>query len=83
VQQRFLRELGGIVAAFVAWWAVAVLLGMAMFALWPPGGSYTAGVSLEPQNIPGNILGFVLALYAFRAVTRPNTPTAHGFPGAG
>jgi len=70
MQQRLLREVGGIVAAFIAWWAVAVLLGMVIFALWPPGGSFTAGISLEPQHIPGNALGFVLALYAFRAVTR-------------
>jgi hypothetical protein len=69
--QRVLHELGGIAAAFVAWWAVAVVLGIAMFALWPPTGSHTAGLSLEPQNVPGNALGFVLALYAFRAITRP------------
>ena len=67
---RTLRDLGGIVGAFVAWWAVAVLLGMAMFALWPPVGSHTAGITLAPQNIPGNALGFILALYAFRALTR-------------
>lgn len=73
MQQPFLREIIGIVAAFVAWWAVAVLLGLAMFGLWPSGRSYTAGISLEPQNIPGNAFGFVLALYAFRTVTRPQS----------
>ncbi|HUG67851.1 MAG TPA: hypothetical protein VMM76_08865 [Pirellulaceae bacterium] len=71
-----LREAGGILGAFVAWWATAVLLGMLMFAIWPPGGSYTAGITLEPQNIPGNALGFILALFAFRAMTRPKEPSS-------
>jgi hypothetical protein len=74
--KRVLTEAGGILGAFVAWWATAVLLGMLMFMIWPPGGSYTAGISLEPQNIPGNALGFVLALFAFRAVTRPREPSS-------
>ena len=78
--QRVLHELGGIAAAFVAWWAVAVMLGIAMFALWPPAGSHTAGLSLEPQNVPGNALGFVLALYAFRAITLPKKQSSDAQP---
>ena len=67
--KKFIRDITGILGAFVIWWAAAVLLGMAMFATWPPGKSYTAGIALDLQNIPGNILGFVLALYAFRRIT--------------
>ena len=49
--------------------------------VWPPSfskneileGSFSfmAGVSLGPhwQNIPGNILGFVLSLYTFRLIS--------------
>lgn len=67
--RKFIRDIAGILGAFVIWWAAAVLLGMAMFALWPPGKSYTAGITLEFQNLPGNIAGFILALYAFRRIT--------------
>ena len=71
--QRVMKDIGGILAAFLAYWAAAVLLGMILFAIWPPGGSFTAGLSLEPQNIPGNAIGFILALYAFRKVTESRT----------
>ncbi len=67
--KKILRDIPGILGAFVIWWAAAVLLGMAMFALWPPGKSYTAGITLDFQNVPGNLLGFILALYAFRRIT--------------
>lgn len=71
--KRAMKDVGGVFAAFVAWWSVAVLLGMLFFAIWPPGHSFTAGLSLEPQNVPGNVLGFILALYAFRKVTESRT----------
>ena len=71
--QRFGKEILGILASFLAWWAAAVIIGLLMFAIWPPGDSHAAGISLEPQNIPGNAIGFVLALYAFRLVTRKAT----------
>lgn len=64
-----LRDILGILGAFVIWWAAAVILGMVMFAIWPPGKSYVAGITLDFQNIPGNILGFIFALYAFRQIT--------------
>jgi len=67
--KNLIRDIPGILGAFLIWWAAAVLLGMAMFAIWPPGKSYTAGIALDPQNLPGNILGFILALYAFRRIT--------------
>jgi|JI10StandDraft_1071094.scaffolds.fasta_scaffold2222483_1 hypothetical protein len=67
--KKILRDIPGILGAFVIWWAAAVLLGMAMFALWPTGKSYTAGITLDFQNVPGNLLGFILALYAFRRIT--------------
>lgn len=68
--RRLLQDLVGILGAFVAWWSSVVLIGLLMYAIWPPPpGPFGAGISLEPQNIPGNAFGFVLALYAFRAVT--------------
>jgi hypothetical protein len=75
--KNILKDLGGIAAAMVACWAIMILLGMLMFAIWPPGTSYTAGISLEPQNVPGNLLGFILALYVFRSVTTPRSRAAN------
>jgi hypothetical protein len=41
-----------------------------MYAIFPATGtSFTAGLELESQNVPGNVIGFILALFAFRAVT--------------
>lgn len=68
--KRILLELLGILGAFIAWWALAVIVGLLMYAIFPAtASSFTAGISLEPQNIPGNLIGFIAALYAFRAVT--------------
>ncbi len=77
-----LRHIGSIIAAFLVWWSVAVLIGLALYQVWPlspvlgdssegvQAFSFMAGVSLGRhwQNIPGNVLGFILALYAFRAL---------------
>jgi hypothetical protein len=77
------RHAGGVILATMVWWAVTILVGLALFQIWPPelipvsgeqsGGSFSImlGVSLGQnwQNIPANILGFVSALYAFRALT--------------
>jgi urea transporter len=76
------RHVGGIILAAIVWWAVTILIGLALFQIWPPelipvsgdeGGrsfSIMLGVSLGRnwQNIPANVLGFVSALYAFRAL---------------
>lgn len=75
------RHAMGIILAATTWWAVTILVGLALFQIWPPelipvsngqtGRSFEImlGVSLGGnwQNIPANILGFVSALYAFRA----------------
>lgn len=77
------RHAGGMILAAIVWWAVTILVGLALFQIWPPelipvsgeqsAGSFSImlGVSLGRnwQNIPANILGFVSALYAFRALT--------------
>jgi hypothetical protein len=35
-----------------------------------PGSSRASPTkNLEPQNVSGNIVGFIIALYAFRSVT--------------
>lgn len=66
--RRLLQDLVGILGAFVAWWSSVVLISLLMYEIWPPPpGPF--GTALEPQDIPGNAFGFVLALYAFRAVT--------------
>ena len=76
------QHAGSIILAFIVWWAVTILVGLALFQVWPPelipisgeesGRSFSImlGVSLGQnwQNIPANILGFVSALYAFRAL---------------
>jgi len=76
------RHAGSIILAAITWWAVTILIGLALFQIWPPvsfpvsgetsGGTFSImlGVSLGQnwQNIPANILGFVSALYAFRAL---------------
>lgn len=68
---QIVREVTGILGAFVAWWALAVIIGLLMYAIFPTTAStFGAGVALEPQNVPGNIAGFIAALYAFQAVTK-------------
>ena len=69
--KKLMLDLVGILGAFVAWWSMAVLVGIGMYAIWPAEDStFIAGVSLAPQNVPGNFIGFILALYAFRALTK-------------
>lgn len=74
-----LQHIGAILGAFAVWWSATVLIGLALSGLWPPdlavpscegGYSFTAGVSLGNhwQNIPGNLIGFIAALYTFRAM---------------
>ena len=88
--QTILRHITGILMAMVAWWAIAVLGGLALYTIWPPEPlaelsgadvrtvSFMAGVSLGShwQNIPGNVLGFIAALYAFRAICPKPVSTA-------
>ncbi len=76
------RHALGIILAATTWWSVTILIGLALFQIWPPesfpvSGEQTGrsfefmlGVSLGRnwQNLPANILGFVSALYAFRAL---------------
>jgi hypothetical protein len=80
--QSVLRHITGILVAMVVWWSIAVLGGLVLYMAWPPAPiteltradipavSFMAGVSLGAhwQNIPGNVLGFIGALYAFRAI---------------
>jgi len=77
------QHVGGIILAAIVWWAVTILVGLALFQIWPPelvpvggvesGDTYSIilGVSLGRnwQNLPANALGFISALYAFRALT--------------
>jgi hypothetical protein len=60
------RELVGIIGALVAWWAVTVLVGLLLSALFP---SFNTSYEIDPENLPQFLAGFVAALYAFRAVT--------------
>lgn len=76
------QHTGSIILAMITWWSVTILVGLALFQIWPPEsvpnvnseslGSTTImlGVSLGQnwQNIPANIFGFIGALYAFRAL---------------
>ncbi len=72
----------GMIFASIAWWTAAVGIGLALYHYFPASNSITnsadtgnsfslmAGVSLGThwQNIPGNIFGFLFALYTFRAL---------------
>lgn len=65
-----LRDAAGVIAALVTLWLVALLVGLAVSAIWPPAGPQTAGLPVDSRNLPGVLLGFVPALYVFRAVSR-------------
>jgi urea transporter len=76
------QHVGSIILATITWWAVTILIGLALFQIWPPVSfpvsgensegtfSIMLGVSLGQnwQNIPANFFGFIGALYAFRAL---------------
>ena len=77
------RNIFGIISAFCIYWSSAVLVGLILYSIFPPSFSvdtysnnaqifsFMTGVSLGKhwQNIPGNIIGFVLALYTFRTIS--------------
>jgi hypothetical protein len=81
----YLRHIGAILGAFCIWWSAAVVIGLALYSLWPPDlsvpdqqvFSFRAGVHLGRhwQNVPGNIIGFIGALYTFRALYPKTLPT--------
>lgn len=60
------REFVGIIGALIAWWAIAVLIGLLISTVFPSTNTF---FEIEPQSIPGHLLGFIAALFAFRAVT--------------
>ena len=66
ILKHIVREVAGIVGAIITWWALAVLIGLLISALFPGTNTF---FEIEPQNIPGHGSGFIAALYAFRAVT--------------
>ena len=66
--KRIVREVAGMVGAIITWWALATLIGLLISALFP--GTNALFFEIEPQHIPGHGIGFIAALYAFRAVTR-------------
>jgi hypothetical protein len=52
-----------------------VLVGLLMYAIWPSSeNEFVAGVSLQSQKMPGNVLGFILALYGFGSLTGGRFP---------
>jgi len=77
----YLRHIGAILGACCIWWLVAVMFGLGLYSLWPPDltipdqdnrrtFSFIAGAHLGRhwQNVPGNLIGFIAALYTFRAL---------------
>ena len=61
---------GGIGFLFV-WLVVAVVVGLGMAMLFPPGqGAFIAGISLDWRNLPGTILGLLAGVQSFRASIR-------------
>ena len=68
--RRISRELVGIIGVLVAWWSLVVMIGILIYAIFPTTDtSFVAGLEPKPQNVPGNLAGFIAALFAFRAVT--------------
>jgi hypothetical protein len=78
------RNCYGIVSSCCVYWSTAVAVGLVLYKIFPPSFqvhavsssdiqvfSYMAGVSFGEhwQNIPGNIAGFILALYTFRSIS--------------
>jgi hypothetical protein len=76
------QHLGSIILALIVWCAGTILVGLALFQIWPPqlvssvnseslgATSIMLGVSFGQtwQNVPANILGFISALHAFQAL---------------
>ena len=65
------------------------MLGLGLYSLWPPDltvpdqdnrrtFSFSAGVHLGRhwQNVPGNLIGFIAALYTFRALYPKALPSS-------
>jgi Na+/H+-dicarboxylate symporter len=65
------RYIVGVIGFFFVWFVVAVVVGLGMAMLFPPGrGYFMAGISLDWRNLPGTILGLLAGIQSFRASVR-------------
>jgi len=69
--KNYFREVIGIFGAFLTFWISGIASLPIVAVIWPM--SETADLPLKPQHFPSMILGFLLALYAFRRITQPRT----------
>jgi Na+/H+-dicarboxylate symporter len=66
-----IRYVVGAVGFLLVWFVVAVVIGLGMAMLFPPGrGNFMVGVSLDWRNLPGTILGLLAGVQSFRASVR-------------
>jgi Na+/H+-dicarboxylate symporter len=65
------RYIVGVIGFFFVWLVVAVVVGLGMAILFPPGrGNFMAGISLDWRNLPGTILGLLAGIQSFRRSVR-------------
>ena len=71
VTMKPVRYIVGAVGFVFVWFVIAVVIGLGMALLFPPGrGDFMAGVSLDWRNLPGTILGLLAGIQSFRASVR-------------
>ena len=65
------RYIVGAIGFLLVWFVVAVVVGLGMAMLFPPGrGYFMAGISLDWRNLPGTILGLLAGVQSFRTSVR-------------
>jgi len=67
----FLKHFCSVLAAGAIFWFTGILLLPVIAKVWPGSWASHSEIILKPQSFPSMILGFVIALYTFRLLTRP------------
>lgn len=61
----------GLIGFLLVWLVVAVIVGWAVVAVFPPADKVTMiGIGLDWRNIPGTVLGFFAGIHSFLASVR-------------
>ncbi len=65
------RYIVGVLGFLLIWLFVAVIIGIVMITIFPPGRHAIAvGIGLNWRNIPGTVLGILAGRQSFRASVR-------------
>jgi hypothetical protein len=68
---KVLRYFVAAIAFLLLWFLVAVGIGLLTILLFPPTEARTPiGIAFDPRNLPGTLVGFVVALLLVRAFLR-------------